>query len=345
LIELEVLRDASPRGPRSRIAILGAGAWGTALAAMAADADHEVSLWEPLPEAAAALARTRTLRALPDFVLRAEVDVTSDLARAVTSAALVIIATPSEFVRATAQGLAPLVEKDTLLVCAAKGLEDGTTFTLDKVIAEATGSSRVALLSGPTFARELARGLPAAAVVASREASVVSAVQALIASERFRLYTSDDVVGVAIGGALKNVVAIAVGFSDGLGFGANARAALITRGLSEIGRLAVKLGAHPLTLAGLAGLGDLVLTCTGDLSRNRQVGLALAKGEPLVSIKERLGQVAEGVGTSKVAAALAERAGVEMPITQQVMNVLHRGQPPAVAVATLLARELKPERG
>lgn len=278
---------------------------------------------------------------------------------------MVIVATPSEHVRNTALRCAPFLEPDALVVCAAKGLEEGTRLTLDQVIesalgesaplaggpntpasgaVKAAGATRVVLLSGPTFARELAQGLPAAAVVASRDEGVARVVQQRLASERFRLYTSGDVVGVAIGGALKNVVAIAVGFSDGLGFGANARAALITRGLSEISRLAVKLGAHPLTLPGLAGLGDLVLTCTGDLSRNRQVGLALARGEPLPAIMERLGQVAEGVGTAKVGAELAESVGVEMPITQQVASVLHRGQPPAVAVAALLTRELKTER-
>ena len=330
---------------RRRVAVLGAGAWGTALAAMAADGPHAVSLWEPRADAAAALSRTRTLAALPGFTLRHDVQVGHDLSAAVSGARLVVMATPSEFVRATAERLAPLLDPRAIVVCAAKGLEEGSHATLDRVIAEATASSRVALLSGPTFARELAIGLPAAAAVASRDAAVACEVQQQLGSERFRLYTTDDVTGVAVGGALKNVVAIAVGFSDGLGFGANARAALITRGLSEIGRLAVKLGAHPLTLSGLAGLGDLVLTCTGDLSRNRQVGLALAKGDPLASIKERLGQVAEGIGTSKVAAELAEKVGVEMPITQQVASVLHGGQPPAVAVAALLAREFKPERG
>ena len=231
-----------------------------------------------------------------------------------------------------------------VIVCATKGLEAGTRLTMAEVIAEAAPGVPAALFSGPTFAKEVAAGLPAAVVVAARDEAVASLVQRELSGHRLRVYTSDDVIGVALGGALKNVVAIAVGVSDGLGFGSNARAALITRGLSEIGRLAVKRGAHPLTLAGLAGLGDLVLTCTGDLSRNRQVGLALARGEALDDIVRRLGQVAEGVQTSRTAAELAALVGVAMPITTSVAAVLHGGKPPRDAVGELLARDFRAER-
>jgi glycerol-3-phosphate dehydrogenase (NAD(P)+) len=239
----------------------------------------------------------------------------------------------------------PSLHSGALITCASKGLEAVTRLTMDRVIEETCPEVPVALLSGPTFALEVARGLPAAAVAASRHAAAAETTQACFSSERFRVYTSDDVVGVAIGGALKNVIAIAAGCADGLGFGNNARAALITRGLNEMGRLATRLGAHPLTLAGLAGLGDLVLTCTGELSRNRQVGLALARGEVLTDIRARLGHVAEGIGTARVARELATTLRVDMPITMQVAAVLHDGKPASEGVAELLARESRAERG
>jgi glycerol-3-phosphate dehydrogenase (NAD(P)+) len=216
---------------------------------------------------------------------------------------------------------------------------------MDAVIAEEAPGARVALLSGPSFAIEIAAGLPAAVVAASRPVAIAEEVQVVFSRDRFRVYTSDDSTGVAVGGALKNVMAIAVGFSDGLGFGNNARAALITRGLHELGRLASRLGGHPLTLAGLAGLGDLVLTCTGELSRNRQVGLALARGEALPAILRRLGHVAEGIGTARTARDLADELGIDMPITRLVAAVLHEGKPAREGIAELLARESKAERG
>jgi glycerol-3-phosphate dehydrogenase (NAD(P)+) len=203
----------------------------------------------------------------------------------------------------------------------------------------------VVVLSGPTFAAEIARRLPAALVAASSNAYAAEMVRATLGSERFRIYTSDDVTGVSLGGALKNVIAIAVGCCDGVGLGQNARAALITRGLAEMSRLAVHQGAHPLTMSGLAGLGDLVLTCTGELSRNRQVGLALGQGEALPDIVARLGHVAEGIGTSAIARALADRLGVDMPITRAVAAVLHDGQSPREAIGHLLSRDFRPERG
>ena len=259
---------------------------------------------------------------------------------------MLVLATPSAFVRSTISAAAEHVQTGALVVCAAKGLEAGSCLTMDRVIAQAAPALRVALLSGPTFAKEIATGLPAAAVAAAREAETAAATQQAFsgAGGRLRVYTTDDVIGVALGGALKNVVAIAVGVSDGLGFGDSARAALITRGLSEMGRLAVRLGGHPLTMAGLAGLGDLVLTCTGDLSRNRQVGLALARGEALDEVMRRLGQVAEGVSTARTAGELASREGVAMPITSAVAAVLHAGKPPRDAVGELLSRDFKAER-
>jgi glycerol-3-phosphate dehydrogenase (NAD(P)+) len=215
---------------------------------------------------------------------------------------------------------------------------------MDEMIALAWPGARVAVLSGPSFAAEIARGLPAALVAASDDPEAAAAVQTCFGGDRLRIYTSRDVTGVCVGGALKNVIAIAVGCCDGLGFGDNARAALITRGLAEMGRLAERMGGQALTLAGLAGLGDLVLTCTGDLSRNRQVGLALARGEALGEILGRLGHIAEGVGTARVARDLAQRLGVDMPITGEVAAVLHDGKPPRAAVHDLLARDIGAEQ-
>jgi glycerol-3-phosphate dehydrogenase (NAD(P)+) len=345
------LRDEAPLRHPLRVAVLGAGAWGSTLAALLGEsAGHDVSLWEVDAVVAERLAQRRENPYL-GIRLHEAIDITSDLERAIHDRAYIVLATPSEFIRPTLRALAPFVKPAVdggspppTFICAAKGLEARTGLTLDRVIAELLPDHPRALLSGPTFAKEIATGLPAAVVAASGSASVAAEVQSLFGVARFRVYTTDDVVGVALGGALKNVVAIAVGVSDGLGFGGNARAALITRGLSEMARLAVKLGAHPMTMAGLAGLGDLVLTCTGDLSRNRQVGLALARGERLADIMRRLGQVAEGVITARTAVMLAGELGLSIPIMSAVSAVLHDGKPAREAVAQLLSRDARPER-
>jgi glycerol-3-phosphate dehydrogenase (NAD(P)+) len=329
-----------------RIAVLGAGSWGTALAAMAADAGHATWLWGRDPAAVREIAgRRENVRYLPGRQLPSDLQVTSDLAEAVQGAELVVLALPAASVRGVGEKMAPLIAPGAIVVCASKGFEERSRLTLDRVLAQAVPGAKVVLFSGPTFAVEIARGLPAAAVVAGADPEAAATVQRAFASERFRVYTTEDVAGVAVGGALKNVIAIAAGCADGLGFGNNARAALITRGLNELGRLALRLGGNPLTLAGLAGLGDLVLTCTGELSRNRKVGLALAAGEPLPSILARLGQVAEGVYSARVAADLARELGVDMPITTQVAAVLAGQRTPREAVADLLARESRAERG
>jgi glycerol-3-phosphate dehydrogenase (NAD(P)+) len=329
-----------------RIGVLGGGAWGTVLASVAVARGHEVALWEFAARDAAALAKDRaTARTVPGFRLPESIVVTNDAAAATRDRELVVVAVPSETVRATLTAAGASIAKDAVIVCASKGLEPETRLTMAGVIAETAPGARVALLSGPSFAQEIAAGLPAALVTASTDARANEAVVAALGSERFRLYTSDDVTGVAVGGALKNVIAIAVGCCDGFGFGLNARAALMTRGLAEMGRLAVKLGAHPLTLAGLAGFGDLVLTCTGELSRNRQVGLALARGEALPQILASLGHVAEGIGTSGTARALAAELGVELPITNAVADVLYDGKTARAAVTELLQRDVGSERG
>jgi glycerol-3-phosphate dehydrogenase (NAD(P)+) len=329
-----------------KIAVLGAGAWGTALAAAVADGGHATRLWGRDPALLTELgAQRENRRYLPGRRLPADMLITTDLTAAVDGAEVVILAVPTGSVRAVAGQLLLSGPGAAIVVSAAKGLEPTSRLTVDGVLAQALPGRRVVLLSGPTFAAEIARGLPAAAVVASRDAEAATLVQGVFGSETFRVYTTEDVTGVAVGGALKNVIAIAAGCADGLGFGSNARAALITRGLNEMGRLAMRLGGNPLTLAGLAGLGDLVLTCTGELSRNRRVGLALAAGEPLPAILQGLGHVAEGVYTARIASELARELGVEMPITGQVAAVLSGQRTPREAVADLLARESGPERG
>jgi glycerol-3-phosphate dehydrogenase (NAD(P)+) len=328
-----------------RVGVLGGGAWGTVLASVAAARGHDVVLWEFDARDATTLARERaTARTVPSFRLPEAVVVTNEVGAAARGREVVLVVVPSDTVRATMAAVRDSVDAGAVVVCASKGLEPETRLTMAGVIAEVVPQARVALLSGPSFAQEIAAGLPAALVSASTDASANEAVVTALGGERFRIYRSDDVTGVAVGGALKNVIAIAVGCCDGFGFGLNARAALMTRGLAEMGRLAVKLGAHPLTLSGLAGFGDLVLTCTGELSRNRKVGLALARGEALPQILADLGHVAEGIGTARTARALADQLGVELPITRAVASVLYDGQTARDAVTQLLARDPRTER-
>jgi glycerol-3-phosphate dehydrogenase (NAD(P)+) len=327
-------------------AVLGAGSWGTAIAVLTADNGHPTRLWGRSRDQVALLAGGReNERYLPGRAFPVGLEVTDQLSRAVDGAELVVLAVPTASVRDIARTASAALAPGAILVCASKGLEADTRLTLDRVLEQAVPGVPVVLFSGPTFAQEIAQGLPAAAVVAGRDPAATEKVQRALASDAFRVYTSEDVTGVAVGGALKNVIAIAAGCSDGLGYGHNARAALITRGLHEMGRLATRLGGDPLTLAGLAGMGDLVLTCTGELSRNRKVGLALAAGEPLASIVARLGHVAEGVYTARIAATLAHELNVDMPITGFVDTVLSGTLSAREAVAGLLARSSRPERG
>jgi glycerol-3-phosphate dehydrogenase (NAD(P)+) len=328
-----------------RAAVLGGGAWGGVLAWLLAGRGHEVALWEPDGSAAEALARQRTnARSVAGFRLPDAIAVSTDLPAVCRDRELIVVAVPSQFVRVTLGTAAPAIAGAPVVVCASKGLEPGTGATMAEVVTASLPGARAVVLSGPSFAQEIAAGLPAALVAASTDAGAAGVVQSCFGGERLRIYTSDDVVGVCVGGALKNVIAIAVGCCDGFGLGESARAALITRGLAEMGRLAVRLGGQALTLAGLAGLGDLVLTCTGDLSRNRQVGLALARGESLPAVIAKLGHVAEGVGTALTARDVAKRLGVDMPITREVAAALHEGKPARDAFHDLLARDVRPER-
>jgi glycerol-3-phosphate dehydrogenase (NAD(P)+) len=332
------------------IAVLGAGAFGTALAKIFAEVPgrpHPVTLWCRGADAAARIRETHESGHLPGVILGPGVEVTDDLQEAVADKPLVVMVTPSHGVREVLARAALALSRDVVLVSASKGIEQGTLFTMDQVFRDllpAAMAERAVFLSGPTFAKELVKGLPAAIVAASSDARAALLVQEQLGNESLRVYTSDDVTGVELGGALKNVYAIGAGIADGLGFGHNTRAALITRGLSEMSRLGVRMGANPLTFAGLAGMGDLVLTCTGDLSRNRQVGLELGRGRTISEILATMSAVAEGVRTTKAAHDLGQRLGVELPIVEAIYSVIELGVPPRDAVAGLMRREMKPER-
>ncbi len=331
------------------VAVLGAGAWGTAIAGHLAARTHArpaVTLWTRNPDLAGLLADTReNRRYLPGFNLPASLDCTADLA-AVTAADLVIVATPAAALPALVAQLASAGVRAPL-VWLAKGFVEapqaaGGHALVHQVIGPAWPQP-VGTVSGPSFADEVARGLPTAVTVAASAPGLASEVAALLRGDTLRAYESGDLTGVEVGGAIKNVLAIAAGASDGLGFGHNARAALITRGLAETGRLSEALGGQPTTLMGLAGLGDLVLTCTGNLSRNRRVGLGLAQGKSLTSVLAELGHVAEGVGAARAARMLAAHHGIDMPICEAVDQVLHEGLEPRLVVEALLKREPRAE--
>jgi glycerol-3-phosphate dehydrogenase (NAD(P)+) len=327
----------------AEIAVLGAGAWGTALAASLSQR-RGVRLWARDPDTARALDAARVnLRYLPEITLPAALRITGDLSAALEGAELLLAATPVAGLRELAQRLASAGSR-TPLVWLCKGFEQGTGLLPHQVVEQALGpQARCGALSGPSFALEVARGLPCALTLAARDAEFARGAAALLHGGRLRVYFSADLVGVEIGGAVKNVMAIAVGISDGLGLGQNARAALITRGLAEISRLGVALGGEAETLMGLAGAGDLILTATGDLSRNRRVGLELARGRKLPEILAGLGHVAEGVRSAAEAAKLAARHKVEMPVTAAVCAVLDGRITPQQAVELLLSRDPKEE--
>jgi glycerol-3-phosphate dehydrogenase (NAD(P)+) len=334
----------------SRIAIVGAGAWGTGLAiVLGRKGTHAVQLWANEAEVCESISKRRVNeRFLPGFTLPDAVQATNDIHSALESAEIVISVMPSQHCRALFERMVPSLRPEMLFVSCTKGLEEGTLLRMTEVIGDVLRvrafTPRVAALSGPSFAKEVARGDPTAVTVASIDAELTRTVQHAFNDSRFRVYTNDDVIGVELGGALKNIIAIAAGVCDGLGLGHNSVAALITRGLAEVARLAVACGGRLDTMAGLAGLGDLVLTCTGDLSRNRTVGVELGKGGKLSDIIAGMqGAVAEGVFTTKVAVALARKKGVEMPITEQMYAILENGRSPQQAISELMTRAAKSE--
>jgi glycerol-3-phosphate dehydrogenase (NAD(P)+) len=333
----------------SRIVVLGSGAWGTAIAlSLVRREGHQVTLWSHSPQEAATIdaARENTLF-LPGFPLPAELAVTSDTA-AVSAAEIVVAVIPSEFLRATISRLAPHLRPGQILVSATKGVENQTYLRMTEVIAQALAPTGLAIpigaFSGPSFALEVAQGQPTAVTVAFEDADIAARIQQEFSSESLRLYTSTDVIGVELGGALKNVIAIAAGIAAGVGLGHNSAAGLITRGIAEITRLAEACGGRRETLAGLSGVGDLVLTCTGSLSRNRTVGEALGQGRKLPEILASLGgKVAEGVRTTRAALGLARQRDIEMPITEQMELILDEGKDPREAIRDLMLRPGKDE--
>ncbi len=330
---------------RGSIGVLGAGSWGSALAILLARNDFRVRLWGRDTRALARLRQEReNSRYLPGVPFPQQLEIESELGELVGSEERLLIVVPSHALRSVLQAIKPRLSGQSTVAWATKGLEPGSGRALHEVVEQVLGA-RIAsgLISGPTFAREVARGLPTACVAAAREEQVASRIADWLRNDRLRVYTSVDLIGVQLGGAVKNVIAIAAGISDGLGFGASARAALITRGLAELARLGVAAGGVRETFMGLAGVGDLVLTCTDDLSRNRRVGLGLGRGERLPQVLAALGQEAEGVATAKELHGLAGRLGVEMPISEQVYRVLYECRSPQAAVEALLQREPRRE--
>ncbi len=328
------------------IGVVGGGSWGTALAHLLAEKGHRVKLWVLEPQVVKEIkTRRENSLYLPGIKLFPSIEPTNSLEEALEGAGLLVNVVPTQYIRSVwgeVAGKVPPVP----LVSASKGIEVSTLKTPDAIFLDLLGGKgmdRWACLSGPSFAREVARGLPTAVTLACRDQALARDVAGVFMTSRFRVYTHDDVVGVELGGALKNVIAIAAGICEGMGLGHNARAALITRGLAEMSRLGVAMGARPLTFLGLSGMGDLVLTCTGDLSRNKTVGVRIGKGEKPQDIMKGMTMVAEGVPTAKAVVSLAERLGVDMPISTEVYRILYQGKEPSEALGGLMERAPRPE--
>lgn len=329
-----------------RFTVLGAGAWGTTLSVMLAQAGNGVTLWAHRPEAREELAARRRNEAyLPGIGFPESLRVAVDDAVLADTVDCYVLAVPSEHARATLRDIAPRLIGEAAVLSVVKGIEEGSCRRMSEVLEEELPGRRVAALSGPNLAREIAGGKPAGSVVASADGELASQLAAVLSGERFRVYTNRDLIGVELAGALKNVVALAAGMVDGLGFGDSAKAGIITRGLAEMTRLGVAAGAHPMTFAGLAGVGDLIATCMSPLSRNRRAGELIASGLAWEDARARLGGVAEGVSTVHGALQLAHRHGVDMPIAEQVRAVVHDGMDPMEAVPALMRREIKDELG
>ena len=340
------MSSTASTGAELGAAVLGAGAWGTALAMTLAEKGHRVTLWSYEADVAEEIERHGTNRYLTGVTLPRSLTATTDLPAAVRGAELVLSVSPSQVVRSVMSVAGPCISADALLVSASKGIELDTLLRMDEVIAAFAPPSvmeRFSVLSGPSFAKEVADRAPTAVVVASHDEGAARRVQEAFQTPWFRVYTNPDVVGVEIAGALKNVIALAAGVTAGLGYGHNTTAALITRGLAEMARLGAAMGARSATFYGLAGMGDLVLTCTGSLSRNRTVGYRLGQGESLDDILADMTAVAEGVKTAEAVHELARRHEVEMPIAEQVYAIVHEGRSPADAVRALMLRDPKPE--
>jgi glycerol-3-phosphate dehydrogenase (NAD(P)+) len=328
-----------------KVVVVGDGGWGTALATVLLGNGHDVTLWGPFPEYAAQMRATRANPLyLPGISLPPELTITADPAEAAAGAEMAVLAVPTKFYRAVMLQFRGLIPKDALLVSVAKGLDPKTGERMSAVAEETFGTGPVVALSGPSHAEEVARRAPTCVVTACRDHDRAVRAQAAFMSNRFRVYTSDDVVGVELGGGLKNVIALAVGMCDGLGFGDNARAALITRGLAEMTRLGVAYGAHAVTFSGLSGIGDLIVTCTSKLSRNRNVGERIGRGESLAQVSASMKQVAEGVTNCVTAHELAMKKKLQAPIIAEVHAILYEGRKPEEVLDLFMARSAKPER-
>ncbi len=329
------------------IGVIGAGSWGTTLADLLAKKGHAVTLWAYEPELVREMTETgMNSMFLPGIRLSPRLGFTNSLEEAVAGKRVILVVAPSQVVRSVIATALPAISADAVIVSASKGIELGTLMTVSQIYEELLPEAlfrNFAVLSGPSFAREVAQEMPTAVVAAAADELVAAFVQKVFTTNLFRVYTNTDIVGVELGGAIKNVIALAAGISDGLGFGYNTRAALITRGLAEMTRLGRAMGARSETFAGLAGMGDLVLTCTGDLSRNRTVGMKLGQGMSLSAILGEMRMVAEGVKTTESARNLARRLGVDMPITEKVYSILYEEKPARAAVVELMTRDLKAE--
>ena len=336
--------SAPPACSLSRLAVLGAGSWGTALAIALASRFESICLWARTSDRALEISRTReNRRYLPEFRLPTNVEITCAIEDAAPQADILLIAIPAAHVRRVLERVRPYMSDHTRVVSATKGIEEQTLCRMSEVIRFCLGERPVAVLSGPTFAKEIAAGEPAAVVIASENIRIAEDIQRAFATSALRFYTSADLVGVELGAALKNVIAIGAGICRGLGLGSNSVAALVTRGLAEITRLAVTMGGHWRTLSGLAGLGDLVLTATGDLSRNRFVGMRLGQGHALSQILAEMTMVVEGVGTCRAAHQLGIRKGVDLPIINKMYEVLYEAKDPRTAIRELMERPLTNE--
>jgi len=330
-----------------KIAVVGAGSWGTAIADLLAYKGYQVDLWVFEKEVRDHIEKFHENKLfLPDHMLAPNLSSSNDLAAVVSDKNLIVIVVPSHVMRAVTQKMAGHLSAGTIITSASKGIEQKTHLTMSGVIKEnlpEVGADRMAVISGPSFAREVAQRMPTSVTVACQDPEIAAVVQHVFATAYFRVYTSDDVVGVELGGSVKNVIAIASGILDGLGMGLNTRAALITRGMTEVRRLGLHLGANPRTFTGLAGFGDLVLTCTGNLSRNYTVGIKLGKGKKLKQILDEMHMVAEGIKTAKSVYNFSRKLGVEMPICHEIYRILYEDLAPKEAVYRLMTRSLKQE--
>jgi glycerol-3-phosphate dehydrogenase (NAD(P)+) len=326
-----------------KISVIGAGSWGTALAGMMVEKGLNVTLWAFEEHVVSDISKTRINKTfLPEYILPTNLHITSNLKQAVSNSDIILLVIPTQFSRSIIKQFLPFLKDDVIIVSASKGLEKTTLQTQSQILRQYT-SATIAVLSGPSFAKEVVRKLPTAVTIAVEDEAVASRLQEIFTTDFFRVYTNNDILGVELGGSIKNVIAIAAGIADGLGLGLNARAALITRGLEEMCRLGAKFGANPRTFSGLSGLGDLILTCTANMSRNYTVGFRLGKGEMINDITTSMKSVAEGVETSLSAYELSKKLCVEMPIVEKVYNVIYNDISPADAVRDLMGRNLKSE--